>query len=255
MNDELRDCECGKQHPWGIVKYSDDRVPLYGPRDIDGCDHFRPVLEPVPAGVNAQELWAQTADLDAQADVQTRLVVSGLRSLANRKAGMAAVAAMMPEFMNFMIASQTKLTGSLLRNESKFAHLVAHTDEIVEAMRKVTQLSEQLDAVNLVQRDILDQIGQIRADRNIKYSAEVEAFGHFGLLPFPGYPYDGSEGGDTWVNPADVSRETIIPFPWDKVRAQSKDEPVEVSRELKNPDLDDQEMVEAKKRGDGDDQS
>jgi hypothetical protein len=184
MKDEVRDCaNCGKQHYWGITGHSKDNVPLYGPRPRTDCDDFRPKLEPVPVGVNAQALWQQTGDLDPQATIATRLVVARLRELADGKAGMAAVAAQWPEFLGFVVSQITDLRGTLVRDESKFALLVAHVDEIVEAMKNVTQLAERLALQNKMMRQVLREVHELRDEREAKFSAEITAYEHFGLLP------------------------------------------------------------------------
>ena len=184
MNDVLRPCHtCGGEHPWGITGYSKDNVPLYGPRATADCTDFRPQVEELPAGVNGQELMAATGDLDAQASVQTRLVVSRIRELGKAEPRYARMAAQWPEFMNFVIAEITAMRGALTRDESKFGLLISHTDEIVEAMRNVTQLAERLQVLNNRVVTVQQTLDELRADRRIKYSAEYEAYQHFGLLP------------------------------------------------------------------------
>jgi hypothetical protein len=193
MRDEMRLCECGNEHPWGILRYSEDRVPLYGPRAIPTCDNYRPpaysgrqlTADQLPAFVaTAQELWAETGDLDPQATLATRVAVARIRSLAKGENSYKAMALQWPDFMGFIISQITEMRGALVRDESKFAHLVAHTDEVVEAMRDVVGLKEQLGRLSSAIADVANMVDELREERNANYSAEVEALQHFGLLGF-----------------------------------------------------------------------
>jgi hypothetical protein len=96
---------------------------------------------------------------------------------------MAAVAAQWPEFLGFVVSQITDMRGSLTRDESKFARLLSHTDEIVIAMEHVVQLSERLAKHQMMLSEIMREVHEMREDRHIKYSAEVDAYAHFGLLP------------------------------------------------------------------------
>lgn len=183
MRDELRDCLCGRPHPWGILRYSDDNTPLYGPRSIPTCDHFRPLPEePLPARIDPQELWSQTSDLDPQATTATRAVVARIRNMATGVGKYQRMQEQWPEFMGFVISQITNIRGAMVRDESKFAHLVAHTDEIVEAMRGVAQLTEKLSKQGSMLIDIMEQLQELKEDRGIKYSGEIDALEHFGLM-------------------------------------------------------------------------
>ena len=180
MRDEERPCECGETHKWGIVGASDDGVPLYGARPTETCDNYRAKVTTLPTHLNAQELWAQTGDLDPQATLATRAIVARLRTL-----GKDDPAKQWPEFAGFVISQITDMRGALVRDESKFAHLVAHTDEIVEAMRGVVQLSEKLTVQQLMLREITERLNQVQADLNqlrvTRKADDVTAYGHFGL--------------------------------------------------------------------------
>lgn len=206
MNDAKRKCEkCGHEHPWGVVSKSEDGVNLYGPKPTEHCAHFRPIADDqttLPAFMGTlQELWAQTNDLSPQATMATRVAVTNIRSLAKGKNSYAAMAAQWPEFMGFVMSQITDLRGALFRDESKFANLVAHTDEIVTAMRDVTQLAERLNRQSRMLNGIMDRLDELKRDRNSKYSADVAALEHFGLMPV------------TWVDEADWGKEVFIRFP------------------------------------------
>jgi len=176
VKDEMRLCQCGEQHPWGIVRLSEDHVPLYGARDIETCDNFRTMPDAVPAFVdNLQELWAQTPDLDPQVPLATRGVIARIRSLADPRAQWS-------EFVGLVVSQITNMRGAMVRDESKFAHLVAHTDEIVNAMRDVVGLKEQLHNMRAAIVEVVGMMEDLRVERDTKYAGEVEAFEHFGLI-------------------------------------------------------------------------
>lgn len=175
MKDELKACECGNMHPWGIVGRSKDHVILYGPRPIPSCYNFRAAPDKLPAFVqDLRELWAQTGDLDPQTEVATRAVIARIRTLPS-------ATEQWQESVGLLVSQMSRMVGSVTRDESKFAHLVAHTDEIVEAMRGVTQLSERLARQQQLLGEIIDSIAELKEDRRLQYSAEADALSHFGL--------------------------------------------------------------------------
>lgn len=178
MHDELRLCECGKEHPWGVVGQSEDHVPLYGPRPIATCYNFRPKQEQVPAFVpDVRELWAQTTDLDPQVEIGTRTAIARIRTLPTASEQLA-------ESLGLLISQQSRVLGFFTRTDSKFARLVAHTDEVLIAMEGVAQLKQQLSVIKQTQTELLATIAEMREDcekRELKYSGDLEAYQHFGL--------------------------------------------------------------------------
>jgi hypothetical protein len=167
MNDELKRCaNCGHEHRWGMLSHTQDGVPLYGPRACYcHCDRFAEAIS-APAGGSgihlptltndqAKELWAQTSHLNAQVPLATRMAVRAIQDLGQGKEGVDALTAQWPEFMGLMISQLTDIRGAMVRDESKFANLISHTDEIVEAMRGVAQLKERLDTIYETQERIL----------------------------------------------------------------------------------------------------
>jgi hypothetical protein len=183
MKDEMRPCVCGKSHPWGILRRDQQGVPTYGARAIEGCDNYHPPVDLIPANLDTKELWAQTGDLDPQAMLWTRAVVARIRQLANGKNSYAAMAAQWPDFMALVLSQITDMRGALVRDESKFAHLVAHTDEVVEAMRTVSQLSERLNIMNQHMREVLERLDYMDKQHDADCADEAEGLAHFGLLP------------------------------------------------------------------------
>lgn len=199
---EWRLCgKCGKKHRWTVSGYNRNG-PLYNAQPTKTCKRYSPTKEvPIdewpgkalvhvasdPTSVNlptnGQELWAQTPELNAQATMATRLVVARLKELGKRKSGFAQIAAQWPEFMGFMISQVTDLRGSLFRDESKFAHLVAHTDELVETMRAVGNIGERLKRQEALLSELLDRLDDMELVRMEHDDAEDEALRHFGLVP------------------------------------------------------------------------
>lgn len=178
MNDESKLCRCGATHAWGILRYSEDNVPLYGARQArNGCDDFREVIEgeenlPALANGELKALWAKTEFLNPQVPVATRYMVAKLLELKNFKE-------QWPEFMGLMVSQLTDVRGAMVREESKFAHLVAHTDEIVETMKAVTQLREQLTVSAQLQRATLERLERI--EEKLLPKPDAEACAHFGM--------------------------------------------------------------------------
>lgn len=153
MNDEQKLCgNCGHEHAWGVVSYSDDNVRLYGARmcvavvgDVRcGCRDWSPASEGTELAVvmppeELQALWAETSFLSAQTPMATRIAVRQINALEGKERE--------KEFMGLMISQVTDIRAAMTKDESKFAHLVSHADEIVESMRGVVQLSERLEGV------------------------------------------------------------------------------------------------------------
>ena len=131
--------------------------------------------EPTPT--NPQELWSQTGDLNPQASAATRTAVARLRSLGNGKRGLTAIAAQWPEFVGFVISQITDMRGAMVREDAKFANMIAHTDEILRAMESVGGLSEQLSNQR---RGIMEILHRVPAPDNT--SATRAALAHFGQL-------------------------------------------------------------------------
>ena len=169
MKDEKRLCaRCKHEHDYGILRYSADNVPLYGARrcefivrdyqrtggkDYCGCSSFVetvPGMENLPALSDGEvkTLWEQTSFLNAQVPMATRIMVRSVLSAGEKKKGIAAITAQWPEFVGLMISQLTDIRGAMVRDESKFAHLVAHTDEILEGMKGAVQLAERLTGMN-----------------------------------------------------------------------------------------------------------
>jgi len=101
-------------------------------------------------------LWNDTEFLSPQASAETRIAVRRVMELAGEEREKA--------FMGLLLANVSDIRGALSKDESKFAHLVSHTDDIVESMRGVTQLSERLN--NVVARiggieDRLDRLAEL----------------------------------------------------------------------------------------------
>lgn len=149
----MKDClTCGHQHAWGIIRYDEGNVPLYGARRAGDCENFVEKTEDTQAlATMTQEdiknLWAKTEFLNPQVPVATRIAINQIQTLGKGKTGTELIAAQWPEFMGLVVSQLGDVRGALVRDESKFAHLVAHTDEVVEAMRNVTQLAEKLDVI------------------------------------------------------------------------------------------------------------
>jgi len=116
-------------------------------------------------------LWYETSDLSPQASAATRMAVAKMRKLGDGKRGFQQLTAQWPEFMGFVISQITDMRAAMVRDESKFSHLVAHTDEIVEAMRGVVQLKERLDSIYETQERILEVLSK----REEKGVSEQEA--------------------------------------------------------------------------------
>jgi hypothetical protein len=178
MKDEQRKCtNCGHEHAYGTLRYSPDLVPLKGPRKCwCNCVNFIEVNEdvenlPTMAGREVQELWSQTSYLNAQVPMATRIAVRQITDLLKSDDPNALLTKALPEFAGLMISQITDIRGAMTREEGKFAHLVAHTDEIVEAMRGVVQLSERLSGILGAIRQIQKQ--QAKTERDIAGIAAV----------------------------------------------------------------------------------
>jgi hypothetical protein len=179
LRDELKLCQCGQRHKWGIIRYSEDNVPLYGAYPAEnGCRDFRAVEEgnenlPAMTAKDTEELWAATNFLNAQVPTATRIAINQIMQIGKGGDGFFAklfgvgkgslMEKQWPEFMGLVLSQLTDVRGAMIREDSKFAHLIAHTDEIVESMRGVVQLSERLETLAQMQSRIMDQLESIEA--------------------------------------------------------------------------------------------
>jgi hypothetical protein len=191
MNDEQRSCgNCGHEHAYGTLRHSWDGVPIKGARRCwCNCTNFverneiaerlfgKPLISgnqnlvPALSDKKLKELWADTSFLNAQVPLATRLAIRQIRDLFTREALPGGLTDALMEFTGLVISQLTDIRGAMTRDDSKFAHLVAHTDEIVDAMRSVTQLAERLNniygAINQIQQQ------QAKTERDIAGIAAV----------------------------------------------------------------------------------
>jgi hypothetical protein len=165
MNQEWRWClNCKHKHSIGIVRYNQQGIPLYGSLRCTGrrggtkcrCTQFAEDTRPlekrrkaqVPAVVSkelglpaeeVQKLWEETSFLSPQAPAASRVAIAKAMALSPAKRDL--------ELAKYQIHLLSDIQGAMLREDSKFALLVAHADEIVEAMKGVVQLKERLDNI------------------------------------------------------------------------------------------------------------
>ena len=181
MKDERRECSnCNHTHAWGVLRYSMDNTPLWGARKCWClCDRFVAKVEGnenLPALTNdqTQALWAKTSFLSAQVPAATRIAMAGIANLlevASTELPSPSIVAAVREFMGLVISQITDLRGAMVRDESKFAHLVAHTDEIVESMRGVVQLNERLMTIGMSTNEMAERMAGV--EQNIASIAEI----------------------------------------------------------------------------------
>lgn len=148
------------------MPYADD-LPR---RSLCGCDQFVQAVEseenlPALTQDQTKALWAQTSFLNAQVPAATRMMIAPIMQLMESAEGAIspAIGAAVKEFMSLMISQVTDIRSALTKDENKFAHLVAHTDEIVEAMRGVAQLKDRLDSIYATQERILEAVATLFA--------------------------------------------------------------------------------------------
>lgn len=181
MNDVKRLCgRCRHEHDYGVLRYSQDNVKLYGARGCPecNCSDFVEAHEgmenalSLPSG-ELRQLWEDTSFLSAQTPMATRIAVRQLETLEGGERDKA--------FMGLMISHVTDIRAALTKDESKFANLVGHTDEIVDSMKGVVQLNERLTGVNLRIDDTNSRIDRLAVMLNAiaeKMGVEVQKPGH-----------------------------------------------------------------------------
>ena len=100
-----------------------------------------------------QALWNETEFLSPQASAETRMAVQRVMKAEPAEQSKA--------FMSLMLANLSDIRGAMSKDENKFAHLVSHTDEIVESMKGVTQLNERLGNLWEAQRATEDRLANL----------------------------------------------------------------------------------------------
>lgn len=177
MKDEMRMCgRCHHEHAVGTLSHSVDGVPLVGPRPcswhskpedspICGCRDFVEAvmtengtpglpLSAVMSFTDLAALWRDTDFLSPQASAETRIAIRKVMGIEDPRERETA-------YMGVMLANISDIRGAMSKDESKFARLVSHTDEIVDAMQGVTQLSERLSNVVARQNSMEEQLANI----------------------------------------------------------------------------------------------
>jgi len=95
-----------------------------------------------------EQIWALTSDLSPQTPITVRRALIGLRNATKNKPPLEALALAWPLFMDFMMTAMTETQGALMRDESKFAHLVAGTETIVKTLQNVNPLVRHLETLD-----------------------------------------------------------------------------------------------------------
>ena len=178
MQDIYKHCKtCGHDHLVGELRKDRQGVPVYGARKCNKpvptgrswkrcrCNKFvedealfrkeqrerkQSSLPAVKDMTKAQvaKMFAKTGYLSPQTPLEARVAAYKLSTLpmgAKRDI----------EFMRAVLAVTYDTRAAFLRSDNKFAHLVAHTDEIVNAMQKVAQLAEKLESIKATQERIV----------------------------------------------------------------------------------------------------
>ena len=101
-----------------------------------------------------ERIWELTRDLSAQAPINVRRAMISIR------------AAETPEekvnlSMQFMMAAATELQAAMMRDESKFSHLVAGTETIVKTLQNINPLERRLDRIEDMVGGLGDMLSQL----------------------------------------------------------------------------------------------
>lgn len=92
-------------------------------------------------------VWAATWDLSPQTPLPVRKTVAAMRETSAGKTPEQAMALMFPMLADFLMTAMTETQGALMRDESKFAHLVAGTEAIVKTMQDLNPLNRRLERI------------------------------------------------------------------------------------------------------------
>ena len=165
MNDVKKMCgRCKHEHRWGIIRYSPDNVALYGARSCwCDCTDFIEAHEGVENALSLpsdeiRQLWEDTAFLNAQTPMATRIAVRQIDSLEGPEREKA--------YQGMLLSQILDVRAALNKDESKFANLVSHTDEIVDSMKGVVQLNERLTGLNMRIDDTNERIDRLAVMMN-----------------------------------------------------------------------------------------
>lgn len=90
------------------------------------------------------EVWRQTWDLSPQTPITVRRAVIAIRGAAKDKGPLSAMAASWPMFAQEVMRVCTEMQAAMMRDESKFAHLVAGTEAVVKTLGGVNPLKRRL---------------------------------------------------------------------------------------------------------------
>lgn len=163
MKDISKMCAtCKHEHPWGILRYSDDGVPIYGSRICEApvcperSHEFIPESANTLPAAQTKELWETTAFMNPQTPAASRIAFRQIAEIKNK-------AKRAEELTKYQIANVLDVRAALVGDDNKFAHLVAHTDEIVESMRGVTRLAERLGNIAQGQMETQEHIAKLEA--------------------------------------------------------------------------------------------
>lgn len=109
-----------------------------------------------------QEIWRKTEDLSPQTNINARREVIALRELGKGKGPIEALAVQFPVFVNMVLKATNETQAALMRDESKFAHLVAGAEMVAKSMESFGHLATFFEDHQQEMRYLRDEIAEMR---------------------------------------------------------------------------------------------
>lgn len=103
-----------------------------------------------------ERVWAETRDLAAQTDFDTRRAVVALRRCGS-------LSDSWPVFFTQLTQMMSQMRGAMTNENSKFAHLVAGTETIVKTLQAVNPLKERLEWQSRQIRELTELVLELRS--------------------------------------------------------------------------------------------
>ena len=108
------------------------------------------------------DIWRKTEDLSPQTNINARRMVIAIREAGKGRGPIEALAVQFPLFVNEMLRIGSETQAALMRDESKFAHLVAGAEMVAKSMEQFGHLATFFEDHQQEMRYLRDEIAEMR---------------------------------------------------------------------------------------------
>lgn len=110
------------------------------------------------------DIWRQTEDLSPQTNINARREIIALRNAGKGRGPIEAMAVQFPMLVNMLLRATNETQAAMMRDESKFAHLVAGAEVVAKSMEQLGTIAAAYEKIQDKLNDIEAQIADMNED-------------------------------------------------------------------------------------------